>query len=73
MPLKIVDLDSNAGVSDDVLDPLRFVPMFREDVDAPAVLNEPDFDLPRQSRFAAGRREVNELCIEGIRSRRHRV
>jgi hypothetical protein len=61
----IANSDADARIARDVPDPLRLMEPFREDVKAVSVHDKPDFDLARQARVAADRRQIQirELAV----------
>ena len=51
------------SVGENVPNPLRLVAMLGQDVHASVEFDKPDFNFTRQTGFAAGRGEVEELGV----------
>ena len=63
VPLRIADTDVNARIGEDVLNPMRFVAVLGQDVEASVSFHEPDFNFSGQAGSPACGRKVQELVI----------
>jgi len=63
VPLFIADTDMHARVGKDVLNPMRFVAVFGQDVEPSVSFDKPDFNFSWQAGSPASGRKVQELMI----------
>ena len=57
----IADADAHARIRANVLDPVRFLAMLRENIKFICMRDKPYFDFARQTGFAPGRCEIQKL------------
>src|SRR5204862_3822801 len=62
-PYFLAQPDMDIRIAEDVLNPLRFEAVFRQNVDKTIGFDVPDFDLSGKSRLPACGRDVNELFV----------